>query len=92
MQLWQFRSTPMRSGILATISMLKIAWEAWRFARGDGNAIGRRGTEAGVVRTGCPDRGGAGHPKGIQLGRIPTPRTPTTPAGSKRQEWRVRCT
>ena len=39
MQWWQFRSTPMRSVILAKVSVLKIAWEAWRFARGDGNAM-----------------------------------------------------
>jgi hypothetical protein len=42
MQWSQFRSTPMRSVILAKVSVLKIAWEAWRFARGDGNAIARR--------------------------------------------------
>jgi hypothetical protein len=42
MQWWQFRSTPMRSVILAKVSVLKIAWEARRFARGDGNAIARR--------------------------------------------------
>jgi hypothetical protein len=42
MQWWQFRSTPMRSVILAKVSVLNIAWEAWRFARGDGNAIARR--------------------------------------------------
>jgi hypothetical protein len=28
-QWWQFRSTPMRSVILAKVSVLKIAWEAW---------------------------------------------------------------
>ena len=38
MQWRQFRSTPMRSVILAKVSVLKIAWEAWRFSRGDGNA------------------------------------------------------
>ena len=42
MQWWQFRSTRMRSVILAKVSVLKIAWEARRFARGDGNAIARR--------------------------------------------------
>jgi hypothetical protein len=42
MQWWQFRSTPMRSVILAKVSVLKIAWEAWRFARGDDSAIARR--------------------------------------------------
>jgi hypothetical protein len=42
MQWWQFRSTPMRSLIIAKVSVLNIAWEAWRFARGDGNAIARR--------------------------------------------------
>jgi hypothetical protein len=35
MQWWQFRSTPMRSVILAKVSVLKIAWEAWQFARGE---------------------------------------------------------
>jgi phenylacetate-CoA ligase len=42
MQWWQFRFTPMRSVILAKVSVLKIAWGAWRFARGDGNAIACR--------------------------------------------------
>ena len=44
MQWWQFRSTPMRSVILTQVSVLKIAWEAWRFARIYGNAIARAST------------------------------------------------
>jgi hypothetical protein len=51
MQWWQFRSTPMRSVILAKVSVLKIAWEAWRFARGDDSAIARRQRAVVAVNT-----------------------------------------